>query len=71
MLVGASRKDQNRINIEKAKKFLIVDATSKAVPQTIKMKENITRDFEIEQLRAHKANEALLKRKEADLERKH
>jgi len=48
-----------------------VDATSKAVPQTIKMKENIIRDMEIEQLRAHKASEAILKRKELENERKH
>ena len=66
-----TKKDQNKVNIEKAKKFLIVDATSKAVPQTIKMKENIIRDMEIEQLRAHKASEAILKRKELENERKH
>jgi len=36
------------VNIDKAKKFLIVDASSVAVPQTIKMKENIMRDTEIE-----------------------
>jgi hypothetical protein len=35
------------------------------------MKENIMRDLEIEQLRAQKASEAIIKRREAENERKH